>query len=198
MLSRVTAVLLFSLTLITTGCGASTMKTPDTKQNANAKQRYEITMTIDGAPGPFDSIDGYVTYQVENDDCVPLQPGSGARLAPDKSVPVTFTREAGADNVFRGTFYTDLLQDENYFGLGVCHWTVGGTGAKLNVGKTVFSTGMSLDEVRSEKPFVTYFANSLFHNPRIEGGDTGTVRTAYVAQHPNEFFSVTLVTKKDF
>jgi len=198
MLNRVTAVLLLSLTLITSGCGASPMKTPDIKQNPNPKMRYEITITIDGAPGPFDSINGYVMYQVENDDCVPLQPGSGARLAPEKSMPVTFTREVSGSNVFKGTLYADLMQDENYFGLGVCHWTVGGTGANLNLGKIVFSSGMSLDDVQSQKPLVTYFANSLFHNPKMEGGDTGTIRTAYVAQHPNEFFSVTLVTKKDF
>lgn len=40
--------------------------------------RYEITMAIQGAPGPFDAVSGFVQYKVSNDHCVPLTRVIGA------------------------------------------------------------------------------------------------------------------------
>ncbi|MBB6244932.1 hypothetical protein [Rhodanobacter sp. MP1X3] len=195
MLNRMTAVLLFSLTLITSGCGASTMKTPDIKQNPNPKMRYEITMTVDGAPEPFDSINGYVVYEVVNDACVPLQPGSGARLAPEKSLPLEFTRQG---NVFKGAFYADQLQDEDYFGLGVCHWGIASAGANPKVHNYSFDLGITTDAIRAGKSEVIYFTKKAFLEAASHGGDHdgGTVRTDYVAQHPQEFFSITIEARE--
>jgi hypothetical protein len=190
---RLPASLALSLALITTACSAP-MKNPDIKQNPHPAKRYEITITIDGAPGPFDSIDGYAMYQVKNGECVPVQPISGARPIPEKSIDLALTRTG---NVYKGTFYVDQLQDEDYFGLGVCHWALTGAGALLHLRKIVFSPDISFADMQSQKTSVTYFANAAYHDLGGEGGDTGNPRTPYVIAHPSEFFSVTVVTKED-
>ena len=84
--THLTSSLILSLALITSACGSS-MKTPDIKQNQHPKMRYEIIMTIDGAPGPFDSVTAFVQYKVSNDRCVPLTPISGATLPPEHHLP---------------------------------------------------------------------------------------------------------------
>ncbi len=116
MLNRATAVLLLSLILITSGCGASTMKTPDIKQNPIPKMRYEFTITIDGAPGPFDSITSEAEFQVMDPACVPMRPGSGATPTISKSLPIVLKQEG--NNVYKGTFNIDSMKDEDYSALG--------------------------------------------------------------------------------
>ena len=201
MLNRVTAVLLLSLTLITSGCGASPMKTPDIKQNPNPKMRYEITMTIDGAPGPFDAISGFVQYKVANDQCVPLTEGSGATLAPEKSVPINLTRIS--DKVYKGTFYTDLLQDEDYYGRGVCHWAVVAATTALKVKAADLSPDIFLNDILAQKAVITYFADGGYQDAR-DGKDTfptitGSLKKSdYLPESRTDIFTITLAAREDF
>ncbi len=199
--SRVNAVLLFSLTLITSGCGASTMKTPDIKQNPNAKQRYEITMTIDGAPGPFDAISGFVQYKVANDQCVPLTKGSGATLVPEKSIPINLTRIS--DKLYKGTFYSDQLQDEDYYGMGVCHWEVVAATTALKVKSAYLSPDIFLNDILAQKAVTTYFADGEYQDAR-DGKDTfptitGSLKKSdYLPESRSDIFTITLAAKEDF
>lgn len=66
MTTRLASAMLLSLALITSACGSS-MKTPDIKQNSHSKMRYEVTLTVNSAPGPFDAVMGFVQYTVMND-----------------------------------------------------------------------------------------------------------------------------------
>jgi len=147
------------LALTSTACGTS-MKNPDIKQNPHPKQRYDITLKIDGAPGPFDAITGSVDYRVSNGRCVPLTPISGATLEPEKNVPLVFTRVS--DNVYKGTLYIDLFLDEDYYGLGVCHWDVVAAGIDLTIGKLDFSPSIFLDDIKSGKPVIRYFSRRAY------------------------------------
>src|ERR1700744_1671442 len=120
-----------------TSAYASAMNTPDIKRNPTPKKRYAIPLTVDSAPGPFDSITGFVEYKVANDEFVPLEPVSGATIAPEEKVPGGFRHEK--DGVYIGTIYTDLMQDEDYYGLGVCHWKVVAASALLKNNAGEFS-----------------------------------------------------------
>ena len=170
------------------------MKTPDIKQNPHPTKRYEITIEIKGAPGPFDSVNGFALFQVDNVECAPVEPSAGVHLTPQKSVPLALTR---VGNTYKGTFYGDQLLDENYFGLGVCHWALASAGVNLNVQKVVFSAGLVVNEINAQKPLTTYYANASYHDTKDQGGDTGTIGTPYILQHPTEFFSATLAVKED-
>jgi len=182
--------LILSLGLVTSACGAS-MKTPDIKQNPHPTQRHEVTMMIDGAPGAFDAIESYVKYQVMNPQCVPMHEGSGATPTIEKSVPISLTKTG--EHSFKGSFYSDLLQDEDYFGMGVCRWSVVATGARLKVRSVVFSPDLSKTDIESHQPDVTYFAKESFSAQNAASDvEVGSEVTPFITQHPDKFFSVTL------
>jgi hypothetical protein len=180
------------LTLIVSACDASTKK-PELKQNPSPKQRYDITMTIQDAPGPFDAVAGYVVYQVLNDVCVALQPGSGARLAPHIEIPIVLTRTGES---YKGEFYADRMLDEDYYGLGICKWTLTIAGVKLKARTNTFRADFygSLSKQMPSQPMTLYFLNSVYTDPSVQDFDHGaTARRPDYAQ-----FSVTITTKKDF
>jgi hypothetical protein len=188
--------LILPLALTATACGSS-MKTPDIKQNPHPKMRYEITMTIDGAPGVFDAVTGFVQYRVVNDQCVPLSPISGATIPPEKNVPIVFEHEDG--NVYRGTIYIDLLQDGDYYGLGVCRWSVVAAIASLKIREAKLSPSIDLDGITSNRPAVRYFSNHDYVNAETNRIVIGSrSRDEYKPELRDSVFSITLKAKEDF
>jgi hypothetical protein len=162
--------LVLFLALVVGACGASSMQKPELKKNPNPKQRYQVTMTIKDAPGAFDSINGYAIYQVLNDVCVPLQPGSGARLAPYMRIPVTLTRNG---DLYVGAIYADQMLDEDYYGLGVCKWTLTIAAVELKARTNTFRAHLNIDDknVISQKPKTVYFGSSVYTDSKIENFD---------------------------
>jgi hypothetical protein len=202
MSKHLTLSLILSLALITSACG-SPMKNPDIKQNPHPRMRYEITMTIQGAPGPFDSVDGFVQYKVSNDRCVPLTPISGATLPPEKSVPIEFSHVS--DNVYKGTLYADLLQDEDYFGLGVCHWAVVAATASLKVKKADFSPYLFADSILKQSSETLYFSKKQLEaashgefGPPVVSGVLPAEYKNFKPEWQQDMFPIVLVAKKDF
>lgn len=195
MSNHLTCCLTLSLALITSACG-SPMKTPDIKQNANPKMRYQITVTIKDAPGPFDSVTASAGYDVDNTRCVPLSPGSGATLAPEKSVPIRLSRTA--DNVYQGTIYVDLLQDEDYYGLGVCRWKMTTVSANLSVQKLAMSPFLSLQDVLAQKSVTSYFSDRSYASSLTERVDSGNPSRADFGDEADQTFSITVAAKEDF
>jgi hypothetical protein len=185
------------LALITAACGAS-MKKLELKQNPNPKQRYDVTMSIQDAPGPFDSISGYGEYTVSNNVCVPLEPGSGARLTPGITVPFELTRSGDA---YKGYFYADQMVNEDYFGLGVCKWELIISSIKLKVRTNTFDAPFyfSHDEekkinVMPAKSLTLYFLSSIYTDQNVQNFiHDGTSKRAEYQQ-----FSVTIKTKENF
>ena len=197
-----TSSLILSLALITSACGSS-MKTPDIKLNPHPRMRYEITMTIDGAPGSFDSVTAFVQYKVSNDRCVPLQPISGATLAPEDSVPLDLTKVS--DKVYTAQFYVDLLQDEDYYGMGVCHWEVVAATAVLQVKKVGFSPDLAKNEILEQKPATRYFSAHQYADakqdklaPPVSSGMLPSEYKGLKPEWQNDMFSVTLAAREDF
>jgi hypothetical protein len=183
-----------SFALVTSACGAA-MNPPVIKSNPHPRMRYEITMIIEGAKGPFDSIETIAQYDIANDRCVPLTPISGATIAPDKSIPVHMTKVG--ENAYRGEVYTDQLVDEDYYGQGVCHWKLTAFSSYLQVKKRMISTGIELDEVLAQKPAERYFSNQNFTNSALSGVDNGVAdRSTY--KDPADTFSVTFTAKENF
>jgi len=182
------------LALTSSACG-SPMKTPDIKQNPNPKQRYEITLRIDHAPGPFDAVTGSVDYRVTNGRCVPMTPVSGATVVPEKNVPLVLTRVS--DNVYRGELYADLFQDEDYYGMGVCHWELVAAGAELKIRNLDFSPSIFLSDIKSGKPVSRYFSNRAYREYK---GDTlidiGNEHREDFRQEAGDTFSTTLTTEE--
>jgi hypothetical protein len=200
MSKRLSSSLILSLALITSACG-SPMKTPDIKQNPHPKMRYEITMTIQGAPGPFDSVSGFVQYKVSNGHCVPLTPISGATLPPESRISIAFTHVS--DNLYRGVIYADLMQDADYYGLGVCHWAIVAASADLKIKSAALSPAIFHDDIVTQKSVATYFVNDDYLNSNGTSGEERVVsgnpnRAFYLPESRTDLFSITLAAKEDF
>ncbi|WP_426702122.1 hypothetical protein ACPPVV_03660 [Rhodanobacter sp. Col0626] len=173
------------------------MKKPDIKKNPHPRMRYEITIKIEGAPGAFDSVTGFVQYRVANERCVPLQPVSGATVPPEDNIPLALTRVS--DDEYRGTVYSDLLQDEDYYGLGVCHWSMVAVVTELKKGAVRFSPDLSSDELARQGSKTTYFWKGDYLDAGTERSEIGNTQRSYFKQEiQRELFTVTLTSKEAF
>ncbi|MQQ99823.1 hypothetical protein [Glaciimonas soli] len=73
------------------------MNTPDIKQNPHPKMRYEITLTIKDAPGPFDAVTGFMQYDVTNEQCSPYNEFIGIYRNPgSESADISGQQPTGA------------------------------------------------------------------------------------------------------
>ncbi|KAF1003517.1 MAG: hypothetical protein GAK28_04653 [Luteibacter sp.] len=165
------------------------MKQPEVKLNPEPRMRYEITVKVDGAPGQFDRIDGHVDYRVDNPACVPMTPVMGATVVPEKRLPVEF-RKTG-DNEYRGEIFMDRIQDEDYFGQGVCHWAVVGATADFHHGQVNFSPAIYKDDILGKHEVVKYFSRKSYQRSDDERIDTGANDT-HAFNDPQATFSIRL------
>ncbi|MBB3227116.1 hypothetical protein FHW69_001717 [Luteibacter sp. Sphag1AF] len=187
MTRRITCALALLLALTTTAFG-STMKKPDIKKNPQPRMRYDITVTVDGAPATFDRVEGSVDYVVKNEECVPLTPIAGARVRPEERVPLELTHAGG--NVYRGVIYADQFVDEDYFGRGVCHWGIVGAAARLKANQVTISAALYGNDILASGSNTRYYANRTFQVP-MELLDNGEPARANFKE-PGQTFSVTL------
>ncbi|HEX7815552.1 hypothetical protein [Dyella sp.] len=168
---------------------------PEIKENPHPKARYEVTLTIDDAPGPFDTVSGFVQYEVTNTECVPdSDPINRIKKPPRHFPPITFERVN--DHQYRGAFYADLMQDEDYYGMGVCHWHVTGAVATLKNHNVTFAPGLFADDIAEQKPATRYYAEGDYR----DSDDARTVsgnpnRAYYKPESRTDIFSITLVAK---
>ena len=185
-----TTLILFTLT----GCHR-TMDDADIKQNPHPKQAYEITVNVEGAPGQFDAASGSAVFRVANRGCVPQDPVSGAKKVP-ASYPST-TLEPVGNGRYRATVHPDLLEDGDYFGLGICHWRFEGFIVSLDANGTSFGTDMLADQILAQSTRTWFVAKELFHGSNVKDMSVSAVPISeYIRTHPEEFFSITLTAKE--
>jgi hypothetical protein len=174
------------------------MNNPDIKHNPNPKIRYEITLTIKDAPGPFESIKGYMLYKVTNEQCAPFERFAGIyHPPPDQDLPFTLTQVS--DQEYKGTIYLDLLQDEDYYGKGVCHWSMPFVLANLKVGEVTFGPDISQAQIIQEQSVQQYFPKKAYGDNSVKDmGYAGSTMSETIANYRDEFFSITLSAKERF
>lgn len=178
-----------SLISLTTLAYGATMKNADIKFNPNPRMRYEVTVRIEDAPGPFDTINGTIDYRVSNADCVPLTPVTGATVLPSKRVPLKLTPVG--NNTYRGELFADLIQDEDYFGKGVCHWSIVAAGVEARVRKMDFAASLPKDEIFAHKPVTQYYSSRAYAESDTELLNTGNLNRDDF-KDPAHTFSISL------
>ncbi len=174
-----------------TACSAygAAMNNPEIKLNPNPRMRYEVTVRIEDAPGPFDTVNGTVDYRVSNEDCVPMTPVTGATIPPSKRVPLKLV--SIGNDTYRGELFADLLQDEDYFGKGVCHWSIVAAGVEARVKKMDFAASLPKDQIFAHKPVTQYYSNRAYAESDTELLNTGNLNRADF-KDPTHTFSIGL------
>lgn len=130
--------------------------------NPQARQRVDLNMRVEGAPGPFERVDCHADYRVENPACVPLTAVTGATVVPEQRVPVSFEPAAGGG--YRAEILLDRFRDEDYYGKGICHWALVGVTADLHHGQVDFSPAIYLADIVAERDVVKHFSNKSYAN----------------------------------
>lgn len=171
------------------------------KLNPNPRRAYELTLTLDKAPGVFAAVNGYAQYDVSNDrECGQIHPqtGVGQRITSSESISLKKVSE----QQYRGVLYLDLMQDEDYYGRGECHWEM--TGARVSLkasGKqeeTAFLPFIETKDVIAGKPVILYFWKGGYPKEDIEDyADNGLPSASdFKPELRDELFSVTLMAKE--
>ncbi|MGY3231880.1 hypothetical protein ACVWWJ_003364 [Luteibacter sp. HA06] len=147
------------------------VKDVDIKLNPAPRIRRGLTVTVQNAPGVFDHVDGTVDYKVVNRDCVPLAPAIGATLVPEKRIAIELTPTAR--NSYRASLVADLVQDEDYFGLGVCRWAVVGANANFSHDIVSFSAAIFNNNVMKNGTVTKYFSDDSYTDIDMKRVDIG-------------------------
>ena len=108
-----------------------------------------------------------------------------------------------SDTVYKGVIYADLMKDEDYYGLGICHWAVVAASADLKIKGTSLSPAIFHDDIVAQKSVATYFVNSDYLDSngangqeRVVSGNTN--RAFYQPASRTDLFSIALAAKEDF
>ena len=180
--------------LTTAACGEFPEK-PEIRTKLHPKMRHEITLTLQDAPGPFDTVEGSVFYKVADSNCVPMVYDKGSFYVLAERVPVALMRVG--DSIYKGEFFTDFLVDEDYFGKGSCHWVVGLVTANLRKASVMFSPSIDVDPTityrddMNKSPITRFFpAEAYWADDRVTL--SGYVNRADIPQESKVSFSATL------
>ncbi|MEA9607527.1 hypothetical protein QY702_14010 [Xanthomonas campestris pv. plantaginis] len=171
------------------------------KLNPNPRKAVEVTLTLKNAPGAFGLVQGAAQYDVSNEDaCGKVQPetGTAGRITSQED----FALKKVSDTEYRGTVYLDLMQDEDYYGRGVCHWEFTGASVMLKATgaeeETRFLSFIEAKTVTAQQTQTKYYWSKGY--PRSESKsfpDTGELSPEkFKADIRNELFTITLAAKE--
>jgi hypothetical protein len=190
--------------LIACGCSSPYDKiNPEFKQNQQPKQRYQLTLTIANAPGPFASVQGFMQFDVDTPECLPPPNANGGHLwpTPTEDIPIAWTRVS--DTEYTGVVYIDGMVDEDYYGRGLCRWKMMQAYAVLKAtgadGETRFNPSIYPEQVLARQAVVTYFWKPFYpRNADIENypesGQTDRSKMATTLKD-SDLFTATLTPK---
>lgn len=179
----------------TAGCSHS-MDASEIKRNPHPKDAYAITVTVEGAPRPFDSIKVLMHSEIENRDCAPRDLLSGVHQIPSADPEFTFRRTGES---YTGTVYFDALLDGNYFWLGKCHWQPNMLNVELRIGKQVYVASISPADITAHRTVKTYFLKEQFGHAEAELEFEPSLPKTYenlAAEHPQQYFSIELAARE--
>ncbi|MCW0370969.1 hypothetical protein [Xanthomonas sacchari] len=145
---------------------------PVYRKNPHPTQAYRITMTIEGAPGPFGYVSGTAFYDMINhEQCTPIEPIEGVwSKSGESGIPIDFKKVD--ESTYVGTVYADGMVDENYYGKGVCRFALSGVGVTLratgNRVETRFQPALFKGEVEKAASIATYFWKGGYPRDQME------------------------------
>ncbi|MET3653093.1 hypothetical protein [Dyella japonica] len=166
--------------------------------NPHPKQKYEITLKIEDAPGPFESVTAFASYEIANpSECAPQDPISGvyAMAKYHHDVPLY----PSGDGTYSGTIYLDLPLDQTYYFKGLCRWVFTSINVSIRNQGGGFDAGLGLDEVITQRTLTTYPQKRLYDDRESQENHwsfSGGYMSDEVASHRADYFSMTISAKE--
>ena len=174
--------------------------------NPHPKQAYRLRIKINDAPGQLVSMnDTYIRYMARDCSYV-INHIEGVTSHPRKYVDIPL-RQVGKDE-YEASFYFDAVQDEDYFGEGVCHWKPDGFGGTFKATGKEEETGFTISDVMRnllEKKTLTkyYWKWSYPYFTREDGSISPdfvnfgiTSPELYSAEEHKEMFTITVTLEE--
>ena len=169
------------------------------KHNPNPQQGYRIRMTIHDAPGPFGIVRGYAQYDVANkNECGEINAMTGTASRMTRLEPFALTKLS--DTEYEAVVYADLMQDDDYYGRGICHWEMVMARVSLQAAKetdTAFLATIDTPDLQAGKTIDSYFWKGEY--PAVADlpglGAYGSPRQEY-NRSDEELFHVVLATQE--
>ena len=174
--------------------------------NPHPKQAYRLKIKINDAPGPLKLMGNMsVGYKAENCSYI-INHIEGAPANPEKRVR-TVIRQLG-EFEYETVVYADAMQDEDYFGEGICHWKPEGFGVAFKAtgspDETKFNFGDFLDDLIEKKMLVKYYWKWAYPYSKREDGslysdsvDFGIVSPEiYSPEEHKKMFTITVTLEE--
>ena len=167
--------------------------------NPNPQQAYEVVLTIQDAPGPFKVKGWSAMYEATGCNYVTNE-WAGARGQPRRLVEIPFTESPDGSQV--ATLFLDALQDEDYYGNGVCRWRLTSAGpwfqATGDSGDTTFDVNLNPEQLLAESPVVLFYWKGHYPRAKVDRFSTSgnTDREKFAPEIRNNLFSMTLKPRK--
>ena len=148
--------------------------------NPHPKQAYRLRIKINDAPGPLKLMRNMSVGYGARDCSYIINHIEGASANPEKKVRAE-TRKL-AEFEYEAIIYADAVQDEDYFGEGICHWKPEGFGlgfqATGSPNETIFNFGDSLDDLIEKKTLTKYYWKGGYpYFKNIDGSNSNTENT---------------------
>lgn len=167
--------------------------------NPAPRQGYELVLTIQDAPGPFKKMGWSALYQAKGCNYV-VNDFAGVRGEPEHTVVLPFTERP--DGSFAATVYLDAMLDEDYYGNGVCQWTLTSVGPWVmstgSPAETLFDTDLSPEQLLAEQPVQLFYWKGYYPQSKVDGFKTwgNSTREQFAPEARDNLFSMTLTPKK--
>ncbi|SEM95696.1 hypothetical protein SAMN02800694_2281 [Luteibacter sp. UNCMF331Sha3.1] len=166
---RLVQVTVPGLFLSLAACGGNVE--PKIQLNNDPRMEYQITFRVDDPDVIFDRVEGQANYQVKNEACVPLTPVSGVKVAPSKTIAL---HARMVDNsTYQLVVFADALRDEDYFGLGVCHWELVAATLIGVKDRSSLSSGVMASNIYSGEPSVLRYPTAWLTAPARNFSEPG-------------------------
>lgn len=171
------------------------------KVNPQPRRAYRITLTLKDAPGAFALVEGRAQYDITNEnECGHINPAAGVAERITSNEPFALTKVS--DTEYEGTVYLDLMQDEDYYGRGVCHWGLTEARALLratgDASETEFVPKLDAQKIAAGQATTLYFWKDRYPRSEMDNyGDFGRAdRGEFKAELQKDLFSITLASKE--
>lgn len=172
------------------------------KLNPSPKQAYRIKIKINDAPGPLKPMhDVTMRYMARNCSYV-INEFEGATTEPTKRIQTPLN--VVGQNEYETIFYADAVQDEDYFGQGVCQWKPDGFGVSFRAtGKpeeTEFNVSDVMEELLKEKSLTKYYWKKRYPLPITKQEDYTDFGRAsikdFAIENQNNLFNITITLEE--